>query len=497
MVAAPVRDEVRLNLTLRGGNREIFAAREAEVVAEGPAGTGKTRTWLELINLLCHTFAGLRVLMLREVQLTMAASCIAEFQKHVLHPEDGVTFFGGSKSEPAAFRYDNGSLVAVAGMDNPEKVLSSFWDLIYFNEANQTTLEKWETLTTRLRAPEETHLARRADGVPFTHRRLCGDLNPTYGSHWLHQRCDHGTTRVIHSRLEDNPAYYNDDGSMTEAGADYVQRLDRLTGIRYERFRLGKRVGVQDAIYPAFNRDFHVRALEDGLFFKTTIIGEDYGTDHLCAVVALSIDQYNRRWVREAWAQADKDQGTSLNRVVSEFKERYQTRRGRVDPNQGFLAGQHGFSIAKGGNGGASGPPRLHRIDLMERLFYTFSGGWVPSFAEDKALVAPLPAFVGGDTPGFFLVEGAPGIDELADEIEAYHYVWAETPKGKSKDVYRVNDNRLAAVEYANEEWEENPAHVLLPPSAIAPSYGFAPAPNERRFSTPSQGRQPTVVRLG
>ena len=50
------------------------------------------------------------------------------------------------------------------------------------------------------------------------------------------------------------------------------------------------------------------------------------------------------------------------------------------------------------------------------------------------------------------------GIDELADQIESYHFIFVETPKGRSKDVYRDNEDHVAGVEYANEEWEEGTA---------------------------------------
>lgn len=465
MVTATAPEEVELTLKLRGGNQEIFEARDAEVVAEGPAGTGKTRSWLELINLLCHTYAGLRVLMLREIQATMAASCIAEFQKHVLHPGDGVTFFGGSKSEPAAFRYPNGSMVAVSGMDNSEKVLSSFWDLIYFNEATQTTLEKWETLTTRLRAPEEGQEAKRADGTPFRARRLCADCNPSAGKHWLHVRCDNGTTRVIHSRLEDNPAYYNDDGTPTEAGADYVVKLERLTGSRYKRFRLGLRVGVENAIYPQFDRELHVRDLEPGLRFVRGAIGVDYGRRHKAASIAISVDQYGRRWVREAWAEPADNDGANLNRAIASQKRRYGIRHGRTDPNQAYLAGTQGFNVADGGAGS-----RNNRTKITGRLFNVWPGGRVPTMAleanEARFLREfPQPPFVEDDSPGLLFVKGAPGIDELCDQIEDYHEIFVQTERKEDYEVARINEDMVAGMEYGNEELE-NPEPVYEEPTA-------------------------------
>ncbi len=451
--------EVVLPLTLRGGNLELYNARDPEILAEGPAGTGKTRTSLELLNDLCREFAGLQVLMTRKVQATMPQSCIKEMRLHVLHSGDGVAWYGGSKAEPAAFRYTNGSSIAVAGMDNPEKVLSSFYDVIYVNEATELSLDDWETLTTRLRASDADHNPVSRDGRPFLRRRLMADCNPTYASHWLMQRTDSGQTRLIRSRLEDNPAYFNDDGTPTEAGEDYLNRLNRLTGIRRERFLLGKRVGVENACYPMFDRDLHIRPLDPGLAWKANIIGEDYGSEHLCTVAVLGIDQYNRRWVREVWAgkdeRPDPTKPSSMDTVVAQFKKKYQVRRGRVDPNQAKLAQLHGFSVAKGGTGGRGGAPRLKRISDLEELFYTFEGGRVPSPEDKKALRFPEGPFTEENSPGLFLVEGMPGIQDLADEIEAYHYVYSDTPRGRVKDVFRMNDDRIAAVEYANEEWEE------------------------------------------
>jgi hypothetical protein len=99
--------------------------------------------------------------------------------------------------------------------------------------------------------------------------------------------------------------------------------------------------------------------------------------------------------------------------------------------------------------------------------------------------------FAEPDSPGILLVKGAPGIDQLADEIEAYHYVWLETVRGKSKDVYRDNDNRIAALEYANEEWEENPKPTPITSVANphAPQRGASPHQPSRRPAVRTEWR--------
>lgn len=439
--------EVTLTLELRGGNRELFAARDPEILAEGPAGTGKTRTILEMINLICHRYPGVRVLFVRKHQVTLTTTALVTFDTKVLHNGDGVRFFGGSQHEPAAYRYRNGSIIVVGGMGNKnemEKILSSEYDLIYCNEATELTLDDWETLSTRLR-----------NGV-LPNPRIIGDCNPTFGKHWLMQRTDTGKTRLIRSQLADNPAYYNRDGTTTEEGRLYIERLDRLTGTRYERFRLGLRVGVENAIYPFFDRDLHVQPLPPGTTFKDGALGIDYGTMHKCGIVCVRVDQFNRRWVVEAWGEPDTDEGFSLNRKVAQFKERHSVRRGRTDPNQAYLAGTLGFNVAK------RGEYRETRIEATEKYWNLYPGGRVPLPWEEQQLISQRH-YEEPDSPGLLLVQGAPGIDDLADEIEAYHRVLVETDRAKKLEVVRIDDDLVAGLEYAIEELEERPA---LPPTS-------------------------------
>jgi hypothetical protein len=443
-VVTATAPEVTLTLELRGGNRELFAARVPEILAEGPAGTGKTRTILEMINLICHKYAGCRWLFVRKHAVTLTTTALVTFDTKVLHNGDGVRFFGGNQHEPAMYKYRNGSVIVIGGMGNAnerEKILSSEYDGIYANEATELTLDDWETLSTRLR-----------NGV-LPNPRIIGDCNPTFGKHWLMQRTDAGKTRLIRSQLADNPAYYDQHGQPTEEGARYIERLDRLTGTRYERFRLGLRVGVENAIYPFFDRDLHIRPLPPGTTFKDGALGIDYGTMHKCAVVVVKVDQFNRRWVCEAWGEPDTDQGQSINSKIAQFKARHFIRRGRTDPNQDYLAGQHGFNVAR------KGEYRETRIEYTEKYWNLYPGGRVPLPWEEQQLIAQRH-YEDEDSPGLMLVEGAPGIDDLADEIEAYHRVLVETDRAKKLEVVRIDDDLVAGMEYAIEELETRPEAI-------------------------------------
>lgn len=488
--------ETVIRLELRGGNEEAWFAREPEVLLEGPRGTGKTLTILHLINQIMHHFPGCQWLITRKYAVTLASTCLKTFNEQVLRPGDGTRFFGGSPDEPASYRYMNGSRITVGGLDNPkarEKMLSAEYDGAYINEITELTEDDLVAIKATLRHAKP-------DGTPIIeHRRVLSDCNPARRAHWVNQRCERGLMRRIKTRLQDNPRFANPDGTWTVEGERYLRENLPPPGTpRYESWVLGLWGGEDNAVYP-FDRNIHVRPLEEGIYFKANILWVDYGSRHICSVGCLGIDQFNRRWMRECWGKPDTDQGETLTRIVGEFKQKYQTSRGRVDPNQAFLAGRFGFNVARGGGGGSAGPPRLHRVDLMAPLFAMWPGGYVPTFSEDRYQEFAMPSREGSDSPGFFVVEGAPGADEYIDQIEGYHFILTETPRGVVKDVYRDNEDHVAGSEYANEEWEEGrPDYAAAgPPRAEAIRYEFAPESTQPSFERPRPSGASEIVRVG
>lgn len=433
---------VSVTFRLRGGCKEAWDAIDPAILVEGPRGTGKSRTLLEKEYAFCQKYPGMRTLIVRKTLRSIAGSVAQTMRQQVITNGDGVSFFGGNEIEPAAFRFKNGSAIVLAGLDDTEKLKSSEFFRIYWNEATEGTEDDLESLKALLRQD--------LPSVPVP-RQLTLDCNPDSAGHWLNQMAERGEIRRIKTKLPDNPWLYNEDGTMTPNGEAYINGiLETYRGPRRQRWLEGQWTGTENAVYAMFDPAVHVRPLEPGLYFKATVIGVDYGATHKCSVVALSIDQFNRRWVREVWGEPDKDEGRSLNLTIAQFKERYRTRRGRGDPNQRYLNEQHGFSTARAGNGA-----RQHRIDLAEPLFYSYPGGRVPSFNESRRLGVPQGPFAEPDSVGLFLVEGAPGVDALARELESYHYVIKDTERGKVKEVFRLDDDHVAGFEYANEEWEE------------------------------------------
>src|SRR5690606_16116885 len=143
-------------------------------------------------------------------------------------------------------RYDNGSVIVVGGMDKATKIMSSEYDLVFADEATELTVDDWEAITSRLRHGR------------LSFQQLLAACNPDAPTHWLKQRCDKGLTRLINTRHEDNPVYYNPDGTLTERGRDYIGKLDRLTGVRHARLRRGVWAAAEGMVYSDYQDAVHV-----------------------------------------------------------------------------------------------------------------------------------------------------------------------------------------------------------------------------------------------
>lgn len=233
----------------RGAALELMKYRGPRVLLAGPAGTGKSRAALEKLHYICLLTPNVRCLILRKTAVSLAASAIATYERDVATQAliDGtVRFFGGSSREPAQYRYSNGSTIALGGMDNPMKVMSTERDVIFVQEATELTVDDWEMADSRLR-----------NGV-LSFQQLIADCNPQDPGHWLKLACEAGKVKMLHSRHEDNPRYFDDAGSTTPEGTDYIARLDALSGVRYLRLRKGIWAAAEGVIYEEFNPALHV-----------------------------------------------------------------------------------------------------------------------------------------------------------------------------------------------------------------------------------------------
>lgn len=219
--------------TVYGHASELFTATDEEVMLTGPAGTGKSRAILEYLNFAAMTYPRARILMVRKTRRSLTESGMVTLEQKVLHPAQRVRF----KSSVQQYQYPNGSILAVGGLDKPEKILSSEWDIIYCQEATELDESDWEMCSMRLR-----------NGV-LPVQQIIGDCNADKSTHWILSRVRDSKLRRLETEHEDNPFLFNRDGSMTPAGKKYIERLDQLTGVRYARYRKGLWVSAEGMVY--------------------------------------------------------------------------------------------------------------------------------------------------------------------------------------------------------------------------------------------------------
>lgn len=241
---------VTRKVNLRGAALRIMSCRDPEVLLVGAAGTGKSYAALMKLHMMMLATPFSRALIVRKTHTSLTQTGLVTYRDQVL--QEAITtglvhWYGGSGEKPAGYTYANGSFVAVGGLDQPLKIMSSEYDLIFAQEATDLTLNDWELMTSRLRNGR------------ISFQQLLADCNPQHPSHWLHKRGQDGKTTMLTSLHEDNPRIFDDLGEVTEYGTRYLAVLDNLTGVRYLRLRKGMWAAAEGIIYEGWRSDIHLR----------------------------------------------------------------------------------------------------------------------------------------------------------------------------------------------------------------------------------------------
>jgi phage terminase large subunit len=228
-----------------GSAAQLWRSKATEQFISGPAETGKSLVCLHKIDAIAWKYPRAHIAMLRKTRQSMDASILKTFLDDVKHPD--VFTYGGHK--PQWFDYPNGSRIVIAGLDNPDKILSAEFDVIYVNQCEELTIEDWEKLLTRATG--------RAGHVQ--NPQTIGDCNPGPNTHWILQRKQSPAIEFLESRHQDNPTLYDPTtGQITEQGQRTMAILDSLSGVRYQRLRLGKWVSAEGQIYEAYDAATHL-----------------------------------------------------------------------------------------------------------------------------------------------------------------------------------------------------------------------------------------------
>lgn len=229
-------------LDFYGGNALAYESREPEVLLASAAGTGKTAALLAKIYTIASKYPGSRCLICRKTRESLTESVLVTWERDILGPDSPVLTTNPTlRRVRQSYRIPRGNAVSevvVAGLDKPDKILSSEWDVIACFEATDFGLTDWETLAGRLRSGK----------APF--QQIIGDANPTTPHHFLYRRCQSGLTKLYTSTHRDNPRFFDRKaGAWTPDGEQYLARLGRMTGARRDRFLKGLWVAAEGVVY--------------------------------------------------------------------------------------------------------------------------------------------------------------------------------------------------------------------------------------------------------
>lgn len=234
---------------------ELLHSRENRILLHGPLSCGKTRIALEKIRFCCLKYPGSRWLLLGLVRKWLTKSALVTWEEKVIIKGDLIPD-KVQRDRRNQYRFWNGSIIDVAGLDDPQSVLSTEYDGAMVIEANNVPRATIEILDGRLRYGR----------MPY--QQLMMDCNPQSPRHWLYKamhdivKREDGTEgpwlKGMAFRHTDNPALYNLDGSLTKYGKEYLARISQYTGVRLERYVKGRWVQAEGVVYDRWDETLNI-----------------------------------------------------------------------------------------------------------------------------------------------------------------------------------------------------------------------------------------------
>ena len=171
--------------------------------------------------------------------------------------------------------------------------------VIFVDECIEVLEGEWDMLLGRVR---QTVLPS-GNKLPF--RQIFGATNPGAPSHWIYRRgFIDNKIRMISSNTLEN----------TFLPQDYIDNLNELTGIEYDRYVMGKWVGAEGLVYgDVFNPDIHVVERFDIPDFWEKYRVVDFG--------------YTNPFVCQWWARRPKEKHDVEVRPWYRYREIYMSQR--------------------------------------------------------------------------------------------------------------------------------------------------------------------------
>jgi len=245
------------------------------VLLTGSAGGGKSRVAAEKVHAYCRTYPKATWLILRKAREWCSRSIVPFFAQTMMAGDPCVTY---SKSM-GAFFYANGSVIYSGGMldEKQRESIRSIGgagglDGVWLEEANAFSRQDFEEVSGRLR------------GTAGPYRQILLTTNPGGPRHWIYDLIKHCEASVYYSKATDNP----------NNPPDYLNALERLTGIMYQRLVLGLWVQSEGVVFDTFDLAVHVRSRPDAEM-QSWALAIDEGYTNPAVILLIGIDN-DGRW---------------------------------------------------------------------------------------------------------------------------------------------------------------------------------------------------------
>lgn len=222
-----------------------------EYLFEGPRGSGKSRPVVSFLNKIAVNYPGSKILVVRKTRHSLTDSFCKTYEEDVLNADMRQLICGdGDRSHRSHYQYPRGSRIVLAGLDKPIKYQSTDWDVVFLEEASELTWKQVEPFFGALR--------QFTGKIPW--QLMLAATNPDAPRHWLNRRAEEGRMVRVKTRHEDNPKWFNKDGSKTPEGEAFLTSLERYTGVERDRHVLGLWRGAEGMVWENFDEDMHVVA---------------------------------------------------------------------------------------------------------------------------------------------------------------------------------------------------------------------------------------------
>ena len=263
----------------QGAMHDVYRSEASVRIVGGTYDAGKTFGSVAYMDAFAWLNPGARMTFVHRSLNRVYRNIVPSYEKFLTYKPTSrdapnptpVTRYGGER--PEFFEYGNGTRIYMNGLDQPNNLLSDFFDAAFVNQAELLPFEAWDELTARV--------SERAGTSPIA--VLLGDCNPNVKHHWIRQQAKEKKLDYFRMSFLDNPEIIPDQESerlitfkrafenepdpkrikkiedlFTESGWRRVSKLMNLEGLRFKRGFLGVWGSDEGLVFEKFDPEIHV-----------------------------------------------------------------------------------------------------------------------------------------------------------------------------------------------------------------------------------------------